>query len=393
MRRAPSRVVTWLHERPVAVDVAVAVLACAPLLAALIYWFGDVGWGVYPLIAITGASLMVRRRWPFAVLITVAATCALSPLVHPGFDFTTVPFAFALYTVASLQRTRRALIGYAIALLVSVLATIPYSLSGSPPPLVSLTDPFSLIALVVGILVKNRRDHDRWLTETVNQRIENAALAERTRIAAEMHDVVAHSLTIITTLAGGAASSWKKHPDQALGAVEQISTVGREALDEMHRTLKLLRSTDATLDTNLHHSGGNLPTLDELADGFRHAGLPVTLTRSGPPIPMDAGLRHAIYRIVQEALTNTLRHAESPSEANVTIEHHEYTIELVISDDGKPTTRRRRTGEGLIGIRQRAATLGGYAESGPDGGGGWRTCVVLRTPETSGRGKEPSDEN
>jgi len=110
-----------------------------------------------------------------------------------------------------------------------------------------------------------------------------------------MHDVVAHSLTIITTLAGGAASSWKKHPAQVLNAVEQISTVGREAINEMRRTFKLLRSADPTLDANLRHSGGNPPTLDELADGSRNTGLPVTLTRSGPPLPPDARLRHAIY--------------------------------------------------------------------------------------------------
>lgn len=379
LRRPAPRPVRWMRAHPVVVDAVVALVACAPLLVAAIVRGDAFPWWGYPLIGLTAGVLMLRRRRPFAVLIAVAVTCALNPLAEPGYGFPTTAFAFALYTVASRQSTRRALAGYGIAIVIAVIATIPYSLAGTPPPLVSLTDPLSLIALVVGFLVKNRRDHERWLTETVNQRIEHAALAERSRIAAEMHDVVAHSLTVIVALAGGASNAWTKRPEQAKSAVDQIGAVGREALEEMQRTLKLLRDSDAELDENLHHSGSNLPTLDELADRFRQAGLPVTVTRTGPPLPGDTALRHTVYRIVQESLTNTLRHAIPPRSATVTIDHRENAVELTVEDDGRPAPYPPVPGHGLVGIQQRAAAHGGHAESTPRTGGGWRTRATLPT--------------
>jgi signal transduction histidine kinase len=270
---------------------------------------------------------------------------------------------------------------------VAMVATVPYSLNGIRPELGSLMDPVSLIALAAGLLVKSRRDHTRWLTETVNQRIEHAALTERTRIAAEMHDLVAHSLTVIVALANGASSAAWTHPERSRTAVEQIAAVGREALGDMHRTLALLRDADAGLDTNLHRSGANLPTLEELAEGFRVAGLPVTLTRTGPDLPDDAALRQSVYRIAQESLTNTLRHAHTPTGATVAIDHGDGVVVLTITNDGGPVTRQGLPGHGLVGIRQRAAAHGGGAESGPLPGGGWRTRVVLGTSGT--RSGEP----
>jgi signal transduction histidine kinase len=161
--------------------------------------------------------------------------------------------------------------------------------------------------------------------------------------------------------------------------VEQIAAVGRDALGDMHRTLALLRDADTGLDANLHRSGDNLPTLEELAEGCRLAGLPVTLTRTGPALPADAALRQAVYRIAQESLTNTLRHAHGPSGATVAIDHADGAVVLTITDDGGPVTLPGPPGHGLVGIRERAAAHGGDAESGPRPGGGWRTRVVLGT--------------
>jgi signal transduction histidine kinase len=379
LTRPPSRLAVWLRAHPGAVDTAVMVAAGLPHLLTLGFRAESTAWWGYVLLAVAAGSLLARRRWPLAVLVVAALAGALSALMQPGSGFPTIPFAVALYTVASRRTTTRTLVGYGAAMAVAMLATVPYSLSGIRPELGSLMDPVSLIALAAGFLVKGRRDHTRGLTETVNQRIENAALTERTRIAAEMHDLVAHSLTVIVALANGATSAARKHPERSRAAVEQIATVGRDALGDMHRTLALLRDADAGLDANLHRSGDNLPTLEELVDGFRIAGLPVTLTRTGPALPADAALHQAVYRITQESLTNTLRHAHGPTGAAVTIDHGDDVVVLTVTDDGRPVTRQGPPGHGLVGIRERAAAHGGGAESGPRPGGGWRTRVVLCT--------------
>lgn len=382
LTRPPSRLALWVRGHPGTVDVVVVVAAGLPHLLALSLRAEGSAWWGYLLLAASAGILLARRRWPLAVLIVAALAGALGALTQPGFGFPMLPFAAALYTVASRRTAARTVIGYGAAVAVAMLATVPYSLSGIRPQLVSLMDPVTLVALAAGFLVRSRRDHTRWLTETMNQRIDNAALTERTRIAAEMHDLVAHSLTVIVALANGATSAAQKHPERSRKAVEQIAAVGRDALGDMHRTLALLRDADAGLDANLHHSGDNLPALEELAEGFRVAGLPVTLTRTGPELPADAALRQAVYRVTQESLTNTLRHAHAPTGATVAIDHGDGVVVLTITDDGGPVTRQGPPGHGLVGIHQRAAAHGGAAESAPVPGGGWRTRVVLAAAGT-----------
>lgn len=377
LRRPPSRPSAWLRRHPIVIDAAVVLVACAPHLIALLHRPDIQGWWAYPLLAVAAAALLMRRRWPLTVLVIVAVACAFSPVARPGYAFPMIPFSFALYTVASLQPVRRALIGYGVGVGASVLATVPYSLSGVTPPLASALDPYSLIALVAGLIVRNRREERLRLVELVNERIENAAIVERTRIAAEMHDVVAHALTVIVSLANGAASIRGRSQEKADAAVERIAEVGRDALEDMHRALGILRDADRGLDENLHRSGDDLPTLDELSDRFRAAGLPVVLVREGDPLPEDAGIRLAVFRIVQESLTNTLRHAADPSRATVTIRHAAGIIEITVEDDGRSARAPSVPGHGLVGMDERAAAYGGHAESARGPGGGWRTRAVL----------------
>lgn len=378
LKRPAPRPLRWMRRHPVVVDVAVATLACLPLGLALFFRAEAADWWGYPLLALTAAALLARRRAPMTVLVVVALACAFSPIVQPGFGTPTPPYAVALYTVASRQRTSRAWIGFGLGIAASVLATIPYSISGITPPQVGAFDPVTMGALVLGLVVRHRREQELRLVELVNQRIENAALVERARISAEMHDIVAHSLSVIVSLANGAASIRERHPAKADAAVEQIAEVSREALDDMHRALHLLRDADAGLDENLHRSGDNLPTIDELAERFRAAGLPVAVTRSGDPLPEDAGVRQSIYRVVQESLTNALRHADAPTQARVGICHGGGRITVTVEDDGRAAQGPREPGHGLVGIAERAAALGGHAELGPRPGGGWRNIVTLR---------------
>ncbi|UOR03282.1 histidine kinase [Leucobacter allii] len=377
LRGPPPRPLAWLRRHPVVIDVAVVLFACTPLAAALVLRAYDFGWWGWPLLGLTAGALLLRRRQPMAVLVVVALACAWSPLAQPGTGFPTIPTAFALYTVASRQSTVRALIGYGVGVAATVLATVPHSLAGEQPPRVALLDSFALIALVAGLIVRNRRDQQQRLLELVNERIEHAGLAERTRIAAEMHDVVAHALTMIVSLANGAASIRAKHPAKADAAVDRIAAVGREALAEMHRTLGLLRGADAGLDERLHRSGGNLPELEELVESVRATGITVSLTREGDQLPEDVALRQAVFRIVQESLTNTLRHAVSPSSVEVVVIHEHGRIEIRVEDDGGAAAAVHIPGNGLVGIQQRARAFGGTAESGPRPGGGWRTSAVL----------------
>lgn len=393
LRRPPPPPIAWVRRHPIVVDVVVVLLAYAPHLFAAVFRGSDFPWWGYPFMAVGAAALLFRRRWPLTILAIMALSCAFSPLAIPGAAFPMIPFAFALYTVASLQPLRRALIGFAIGLIAPALATLPYSLAGERPPNATPFDPFILVALLIGVLVRSRREQQERMLALVNERIENAALMERTRIAAEMHDVVAHSLTVIVSLADGATSIRAKQPERADAAVEQIASVGRGALEDMHRTLDLLRNADAGLDANLHHSGDNLPSLEDLVEGFRSAGLPVELRREGDPLPQDLGLHQAIYRIVQESLTNTLRHADAPSGATVTIGGAGERVVIRVEDDG----RRRRVepvaGHGLTGIEQRARAFGGHSTAGPaesandrGPGNGWVTTAELLAPK-SGRGE------
>ncbi|MCD2498463.1 sensor histidine kinase [Microbacterium nymphoidis] len=378
LQRPPWAPLAWLRRHPVVVDVIVVLVACVPSLVAMIYRSGDLGWWGYPLLAITAAALLLRRRWPLTMLVVVAISCAASPLAQPGFGYPMIPFAFALYAVASLQPPTRAFIGYGVGLASTVLATIPYSLSGTTPPLVALLDPFALIALIIGLVVRGQRERRIALHKLVNERIENAASAERARIAAEMHDVVAHSISVMVALANGADAGWSAHPERARAAVGKIAIVGRDALTDIHRVLHILRGADAELHDSLHESGLNLPTLEALAATYRDAGLPVELTWHGRQLPDDPALRIAVYRIVQEALTNTLRHATGASGATVTVTTTEDEVAVEVTDDGAPSRGERATGHGLTGITERARRHGGDSAAGPLPGRGWRTHATLR---------------
>ena len=378
LQRPPWPPLAWLRRHPIVVDVVVVLVACVPHLIAMIYRAGDAGWWGYPLLAITAAALLMRRRWPLAMLVVVAVSCAASPLAQPGFGYPMIPFAFALYTVASLQPPTRAFIGYGVGVASTVLATIPYSLSGTAPPLVALLDPFALIALVIGLVVRGRRERRVALAQLVNERIENAASMERARIAAEMHDVVAHSISVMVALANGADAGWSAHPERARAAVGKITVVGQEALTDIHRVLRILRGADADLDGSLHESGPNLPTLEELAITYRDTGLHVEVTQQGLPLPDDPALRIAVYRVVQEALTNTLRHAPGASAATVNITATEHEVAVEVTDDGMPSRTEPEVGHGLTGIRERARRHGGDSTAGPLPGRGWRTHATLR---------------
>jgi signal transduction histidine kinase len=378
LTRSHWRPLAWLLRHPPIIDALVVIAAMVPPLLATIIQGGPLAsWLGYLTLAVTTSALFWRRRYPLGVLLVVVIACAFSPLAQPGFGYPMIPFAFALYTVAARQPVSRAVMGYGLGVGVQLLITLVRMALGAETATPTLLDPFALIALAVGIAVRGRGERRAALTNLVNERIENAASLERTRIAAEMHDVVAHSISVMIALANGATAAWNIHPDRARDAVGKISVVGRDALLDIQHVLQILRDADADLGGNLHESGLNLPSLEQLASTFRDAGLPIELTQQGAALHGDPALRMAVYRIVQEALTNTLRHAHGATAASVNITASDENVTIEVTDDGRSVQPSQVAGHGLAGIRERALSLNGESSAGPLPGGGWRTRATL----------------
>lgn len=194
-----------------------------------------------------------------------------------------------------------------------------------------------------------------------------AVAEERSRIARELHDVIAHSVSVMVVQAQASQRLLDGEQGEARQALGSIETTGRQALTEMRRLLGILRRTDAELA--LAPQPG-LGSLDALIGQFRESGLPVDLRVEGEPRSLPPGVDLSAYRIVQEALTNALKHA-GPARADVVVRYSDDGVELEIADDGPGTGKGGGSGHGLVGMRERVALYGGTLESGKQDGGGY----------------------
>ncbi|QFZ24914.1 sensor histidine kinase [Saccharothrix syringae] len=218
----------------------------------------------------------------------------------------------------------------------------------------------------------------RLLETERDQQARIAVGEERSRIARELHDVVAHAVSVMVVQADGAGYAIRSDPDLAEAAVRTIADTGRQALTELRRLLGVLRSEDRSTAQWVPQPGAD--DLRELAENCRAAGLPVRLETSGDLASLPAGLGLGVYRIVQEALTNTLKHAGSGASATVRVARTGEQVSVEVADDGFGTPHDLVAvsgGNGLIGMRERAGVLGGTLEAGPNPGGGWRVRAVL----------------
>jgi signal transduction histidine kinase len=200
---------------------------------------------------------------------------------------------------------------------------------------------------------------------------------DRALIARELHDVVAHHVTVVVVQAGAASRVFDAQPEQARTALRSIESVGREALDEMRRLLDVLRPDDDEPDVVPQPGLDQLPAL---VATLRTAGLPVTLSVRGEPRALPGGVELNAYRIVQEALTNTLRHA-GPTRAEVVVTYGADMLELQVHDEGAVSGRSPAAaaapGRGLVGMRQRAELVGGRLSAGPRDGAGFSVTAAL----------------
>jgi signal transduction histidine kinase len=379
----------WRGLTPLAGDLLLTLAVTALSLGAL---FGPhdrprvpITWPAIALTLLGTLPLVVRRRRPLAVLAVVEVAEALylatGPLNGGGLGL-----AVALYTAATRTERRTSLrIAGLIAGLNALVLLVGVALgrAGSTPSL------FVVTALVVGSWslgenVRTRRAYLAQLEERARrlelEREENARRAvqeERARIARELHDVVAHHVSAIAVQAGAAAEIAERNPPRAREALHFIQETSRHALAEMRALLSVLRSGD-----EVGAERGPQPSLAQvewLVSQSRAAGLPVTLQVEGAVRPLPEALDVSAYRIVQEALTNSLKHA-GPAQARVLVRYAAEALELEISDDGRGPPRSPNgasAGRGLIGMRERAALFGGELVAGPAQGQGFRVRAHL----------------
>ncbi|MEU4079616.1 two-component sensor histidine kinase [Streptomyces venezuelae] len=338
-------------------------------------------WLVITLSLALALPLYGRRRHPTAVLAVMACAALVSAASGAALQAGYLQLV-PLFQLA-LTRPPRALL-WALGLLVPPLlaGAVRFPRGSWDQHVVPTLTSYALVALL-GIAVRSRRDHTAALVDRArrleverDQEIRLAAAAERTRIAREMHDIIGHNLSVITGLADGGRYAAARSPERAAQALDAIGTTSREALAELRRLLGVLRADEPEAARDPQPT---LADLDTLITGVRKAGLPVRLDRPDTPTaqPLPPGAQLTVYRVVQEALTNTLKHAGEGATATVLLTYTPRDVRAEITNTGGQATAAP-PGQGITGMRERAALYDGTLESGPLPTGGWR--VGLRLP-------------
>jgi signal transduction histidine kinase len=358
-----------------AMTLALDALATATLLGR------ENRWWVYAIGQALVLPLAARRRQPFTIFLVVSAVAFVQWLVD-------VPLAadaallLALYTVAADDEQWRAIVSALVLEVGVVLASVRFAPADQNLlySLLFLTG-LDVAALFTGATVRTRRAYLEAMVERARQaeidRAQEAQLAtsrERNRIAREMHDIVAHSLSVMIALADGAALTLRRDPEQAAEAVRTVSATGRESLREMRRLLSVLREDGAPADRTPQPGLGRLP---ELTERLRLVGPAVDVVVHGDPRPLPPTQDATAYRIVQESLTNVVKHASDATAVAVALDWYDDRLALTIRDNGRPVTPHRSDGHGLAGMAERAALFDGRVEAGPAPDGGWQVSAVL----------------
>ena len=396
----------WLRRHPWLVDGTLAVILLAGSANAYL-----INAAVLPASLALAGTVAVRRRFPVSAYVAALAIGAAQVIVGIGPTFTDSPLqpTFAdigililLYTVAA-ERPRRVSLP-ALAACVVLFATVVtrYNPGGAQPrhqvefflvtALLYLLAPIS--AWVLGDSMGYRRAYSAALEERAvraererDTQAQIAAAAERARIARELHDVIAHNLSVMVAQADGGAYAFDAAPAQSREALAQIGRTGRQALSEMSSLLGVLRTGPEA------PALAPAPAADEIAQlvtQAREAGMRVSYTMEGAARPLPGGLSLAAYRIVQEALTNVRKHAGPEAAAEVTLRYDHDDLLVRVTDDGPGAdgTLPRYggpqpaviPGHGLAGMRERAATYGGTLQAGPRPGGGFEVTARLPLP-------------
>jgi len=353
-----------------------------------------------PVLAVMGLVLYPRRRFPAAVLAAEAALVAALVVMRAELGGSFVAVLCACYS-AAVYGSRRLAIGLATGAVSAVLLLgIPQSFGLGGGVIRAVPVPTIVAAAgaaLFGLLIRNQfsarnaqltvmAERAEWATAQRDQEARRATLAERLRIARELHDIVAHHVSVIVIQAQGAQRVAEREPDRARQAMADVEQTARTALEEMRRMLGLLRSPDDAEDDGSLDVTHGIADIAALADRLAEAGVAVTVRTTGEPfgVPEDVGL--TVYRIAQEALTNVLKHA-GPAQAEVHL-HYDEHLAITITDDGRGAAavltgaEPPGAGRGTTGMRERVAMLGGTFSAGPQPGGGFRVHAVVPRPGT-----------
>ncbi len=320
------------------------------------------------------AALLVGRRWrPLACLtaMVVVSVVEFALVGSPeGFSVALAP-VIATYTVANQLDRRRSWLGLVLTVALHVAWTALDPMTGSFGEQVSALVWMSpaVIAWLLGALVRGARLNAEQRRINREQRASHAVAEERSRIARELHDVIGHSVSVMTVQASAVRRRLRADQVVEREALETVETVGRSALSEMRRMVGVLRQEG---DSPELEPPPGLSQLGRLVEQFRGSGLPVSLTVTGPSRELAPGLDLTAYRLVQEGLTNSLRHAHRPHGAEVVVSYEDDRLEVSVCDDGQatPDGGRQEGGTGLLGMRERVAVYGGslVARTRPEGG-------------------------
>ncbi|MBM9508550.1 sensor histidine kinase [Actinacidiphila acididurans] len=348
-----------------------------------------------PLSFALAAVVALRRKVPEKMLLVALATgllqLALDVSTNPG----DIAYLVIIYTCAATGTRWSSRLALTAGLLAAPLSIIRWPPHGRDSTIWTtllstcfLTGIFAL-SWVVGDRLRTRRAYYAELEERAARlhrereaQSKAAVAAERARIARELHDVVAHNVSVMVVQADGAAYVLDAAPDQAKQALETISSTGRQALAEMRRLLGLLRAGDDAGGEYVPQPG--VDQLADLIDQVRGAGLPVRFEVAGHARPLSSGVELTAYRIVQEALTNVRKHGGDGASASVLLGFGDAALDLLIEDDGHGARAelyrqggQDGLGQGLIGMRERIGMIGGTLDAGPRPGGGFRVSAVL----------------
>jgi signal transduction histidine kinase len=396
MRLTLTRRATGVHPGTV-LDAGIAIVGTG--LTAVAAWgpanqnghaIAGPPWLLAVLPLLIGAPLALRRRAPLLMWTVVWAGISLQALItHNPPDGPELMFVLfvASYSLAAHTSLRRALAGLAVMAVGSAIYILAGSASG--PGILDIHEIVGggqsssarlffvgeiLAFWLFGVFVRARREAASLAgrNAALERQAERAVAAERARIARELHDIVAHHLSVVVLQAAGARASGRP----AAGALEKIEDSGRQALTEMRRLLGVLREADE--GPRLSPQPG-IAELATLAESVRAAGLPVLLVVDGDHATLPTAAGVSAYRIVQEALTNVLKHA-GPAHAEVAIGCAAGAVTIEVTDDGAgiPSAGARPGGQGLVGMRERVAIFGGELLAGPQPGGGF--AVRARLP-------------
>jgi signal transduction histidine kinase len=381
--RAAGQRPAWVFDTTLALLITALAIPVTVFAASAQVGYRPMDWLGYALTVSACVALAVRRRWPDATYVA----CLALGLTYLGLDYAHGPAQFpvvvALYTLAMARPRRRAI-------LAALVATAALALVGG------LTDPhgwantatigapgWTAAAIALGWAVANRRayiaeirDRAQRAERTRAEETRRAVDAERLRIARELHDVISHTMSMIYLQAGAAAHVIADQPQEAARALATIKTASKEGLRELRAILNVLRQAD---EADPNHPAPGLGQLDVLVSTANAAALATTVSISGDPTPLPPTIDLASYRIIQESLTNVLRHA-GPTTVRISVCYQDDSLVIQVDDHGDGAAQEKYpegARAGITGMRERAVALGGCLEAGPRADGGFRVRAQL----------------